>query len=106
MTTSGDVAAVFRSAMGRGTNFDIAATDHIRPIATTMASPMNVRIVHPLCRLSLATRVSHISRRKNVKRVTYGECFAALALDGYGIEYPFEKAPPAFANGAQVYAWI
>src|SRR5262245_40744389 len=84
--------------MGRGTNLDIAATDHIRPIATKTASPMNVRIVHPLCRLSLTTKVSHISRRQNVKQVTYGGCFAALALGGYEIEYPFEKAPPAFAQ--------
>jgi hypothetical protein len=42
-----DVPAVFRSSLGTGTNFDIAATDQIRPIEITTANPMNIRIVYP-----------------------------------------------------------
>ena len=47
VTTYGDVAAAFSSSLGTGTNFEIAATDQIRPIATTMASAMAVRICIP-----------------------------------------------------------
>jgi hypothetical protein len=44
----GDVAAVLKSSRGTGTNFEIAATDQIRPIATTMPSPIAVRIASPI----------------------------------------------------------
>ena len=43
-----DVAADM-SALFTGTHSNIAATDQIRPIATTTAIPMPVRICHPLC---------------------------------------------------------
>ena len=42
-----DIAA--ESEPSTGTKLDIAATDQIRPIATTTAIPMHVRICHPLC---------------------------------------------------------
>jgi hypothetical protein len=43
------------SEPSRGTNLDIAATDQIRPIATTTAIPIPVRICIPLSvALSLA----------------------------------------------------
>jgi hypothetical protein len=65
----GDVAAVLKSSLGTGTNFEIAATDQIRPIATTMPSPMAVRICIPHFALNFA-KVSHISRGADVKQVT------------------------------------
>jgi isocitrate/isopropylmalate dehydrogenase len=44
-----DIAADFISEPSRGTNLDIAATDQIRPIATTMAIAMDVlRMCIPL----------------------------------------------------------
>ena len=45
-----DIAADLISEPSRGTNLEIAATDHIRPIATTMAIAMDVlRMCIPLC---------------------------------------------------------
>jgi hypothetical protein len=44
-----DIPADFNSALFTGTHSDITATDQIRPIATTTAIPMHVRICHPLC---------------------------------------------------------
>ena len=45
-----DIAADLISEPSRGTNLDIAATDQIRPIATTMAIAMDVlRMRIPLC---------------------------------------------------------
>ena len=50
-----DVSADLISALAKGTNLDIAATDQIRPIATTTVIPIPVRICNPLCvALSLA----------------------------------------------------
>src|SRR5262245_52580643 len=51
----GDVTAVFRSSLGTGTNFDIAAADQSRPIATTLASAMDTRRIcnSPLPALSI-----------------------------------------------------
>jgi hypothetical protein len=47
---SADIAADLISEPSTGTNLDIAATDHIRPIATTMAIAMDVlRMCIPLC---------------------------------------------------------
>jgi hypothetical protein len=43
-----DVAADI-SALFTGTHSNITATDQIRPIATTTAIPMHVRICHTLC---------------------------------------------------------
>ena len=51
----GDVAAILKSSLGTGTNLDIAATDQIRPIATTTAIPIPVRIC-----ISLRRVVGHI----------------------------------------------
>src|SRR5262245_48670427 len=42
-----DVSADLISAPATGTNLDIAATDQIRPIATTPAIPIPVRICIP-----------------------------------------------------------
>ena len=42
-----DVSADLISAPATGTNLDIAATDQIRPIATTTAIPIPVRICIP-----------------------------------------------------------
>lgn len=47
----GDVAAVLKSSMGTGTNLDIAATDHVKPIATTTAIPIHARIASSLLRI-------------------------------------------------------
>jgi hypothetical protein len=45
-----DMAADLISEPSRGTNLDIAATDQIRPIETTMAIAMDVlRMCIPLC---------------------------------------------------------
>jgi len=44
----GDAATILKSSLGTGTNFEIAATDQIRPIATTMPSPIAVRIASPI----------------------------------------------------------
>jgi hypothetical protein len=41
--TSGDIAADLISEPSTGTNLDIAATDHIMPIATTTAIPIDAR---------------------------------------------------------------
>jgi hypothetical protein len=50
-----DVSADLISALAIGTHLDIAATDQIRPIATTTAIPIPARICIPLCvALSLA----------------------------------------------------
>jgi hypothetical protein len=47
---SADIAADLISEPSTGTNLDIAATDQIRPIATTMAIAMDVlRMCIPLC---------------------------------------------------------
>jgi hypothetical protein len=49
-SAGGDIAADLISEPSRGTNLDIAATDQIRPIATTMAIAMDVlRMCIPLC---------------------------------------------------------
>ena len=44
-----DVSADLISALATGTHLDIAATDQIRPIATTTPIPIPVRICIPLC---------------------------------------------------------
>src|SRR5262245_42500131 len=44
-----DVSADLISAPATGTNLDIAATDQIRPIATTTTIPIPVRICIPSC---------------------------------------------------------
>jgi hypothetical protein len=45
-----DIAADLISEPSTGTNLDIAATDQVRPIATTMAIAMDVlRMCIPLC---------------------------------------------------------
>ena len=50
-----DIAADFISEPSRGTNLDIAATDQIRPIATTIAIAMvMLRMRIPLAAFSLA----------------------------------------------------
>ena len=41
--TCGDIAADLISEPSTGTNFDIAATDQIRPIATTRGIPIDAR---------------------------------------------------------------
>jgi hypothetical protein len=47
-----------------GIHLDIAATDQSRPIATTTAIPIHVRICIPLCvALSLADHAPFFSRR-------------------------------------------
>ena len=43
----GDIAADLISALSTGTHLDVAATDQIRPIATTTAIPIDVRICIP-----------------------------------------------------------
>jgi hypothetical protein len=52
-----------------GTKLDIAATDHIRPIATTTAIPtIHARILHPLfVALSLPIGVRIFFRSPNVR---------------------------------------
>jgi hypothetical protein len=47
MIACGDVAADLISALFTGTHLDVAATDQIRPIATTTAIPIHVRIYIP-----------------------------------------------------------
>src|SRR5262245_26467792 len=57
-----DVSADLISALAKGTNLDIAATDQIRPIATTTVIPIPVRICNPLCvALSLVYRLTYFS---------------------------------------------
>ena len=41
-----DIAA--ESEPSTGTKLDIAATDQMRPVATTTAIPIHARILHPL----------------------------------------------------------
>jgi hypothetical protein len=47
--TCGDIATDFISALFTGTQFDIAASDQINPIATTVVIPIHLLILHPLC---------------------------------------------------------
>jgi hypothetical protein len=47
ISPAGNAAADLISALCTGTNFDIAATDQIRPVATTMAIPIVARICIP-----------------------------------------------------------
>ena len=56
MIAGDDIAADLNSALFTGTQLDIAAIDHITPIATTPASPIHapVRICIPSFALGLA----------------------------------------------------
>jgi hypothetical protein len=66
VVASGDIATDIISALFTGTHLDVAATDQIRPIATTTAIAIHValRIFHPLCvALRRAISGSHILRR-------------------------------------------
>src|SRR5262245_48324520 len=68
-----DVSADLISALATGTHLDIAATDQIRPIATTTVIPIPVRILQsPLCRVELRhiglTHFSGCSRSANAVR--------------------------------------
>jgi hypothetical protein len=74
---SADIAADLISEPSTGTNLDIAATDQIRPIATTMAIAMDVlRMCIPLClRRAWRNRGSHICGRPNVRQFTDAQSF-------------------------------
>jgi hypothetical protein len=74
---SADIAADLISEPSTGTNLDIAATDQIRPTATTMAIAMDVlRICIPLClRGTWRNRGSHICDRPNVRQFTDAQSF-------------------------------
>ena len=67
-----DIAADLISEPSRGTNLDIAATDQIRPIATTVAiAIIPARILLPLCvALIWAQQGLHISGHFNVRQFT------------------------------------
>jgi len=67
-----DIAADLISEPSRGTNLDIAATDQIRPIATTVAiAIIPARILLPLCvALIWARQGLHISGHSNVRQFT------------------------------------
>jgi hypothetical protein len=60
----GDIAAELISALFTGTHLDIAATDQARPIATTTAIPIDVRICIPSS--SSLAKGSHIFCRPDV----------------------------------------
>jgi len=47
LITCGDVATDFISALFTGIQFDIAASDQIRPIATRAVIPIRMLILHP-----------------------------------------------------------
>jgi hypothetical protein len=62
MVACGGIGAAVISTLLTGTHLDIAAIDQIRPIITTTAIPIPVRICIPLyVALSLAISGSHIS---------------------------------------------
>jgi len=59
-----------------GTKFDIAATDQIRPIATTTPI-IHASICIPSRRVELADSGSHIFRRPNVRQFTDAQNFSS-----------------------------
>jgi hypothetical protein len=75
-----DIAADLISEPSMGTNLDITATDQIKPIATTMAIPIDVRICIPLS--SSLTNGSHIFRRPDeLARLTHHAVAKALHIE-------------------------